>query len=380
MLDPLAIILLTCIFLIVLMVLVIERSRHKKLLNQIPCRITVTGTRGKSTTVRLITSILREAGYEVLGKVTGTEAVYLLPDGREETIARRGGVNIIEQKKLVKKAARLGVDYLVCEIMSIQNENHQVETKQLLQPHHVILTNLYPDHLDDPKQNMLERYAHDLYPGAKLFLPEVLKDNQLVKLVKAKDMQIRCIPTADGPAQPKDLASGFMRWLGIAEANIREGINKTAADLGSLTAYRFNGKQGPVVMVNAFAANDPQSSQRVLDLIAGLPEFKDYQIKGLLAFRADRGERSQQWLEYLMADQLGAVKDWLYLGRAARVFKRKLKKGEILHENSTPQIQTQLMEHLDQPCLMFGMMNIGGWGRELVKYWEQHGEKLNFQV
>ncbi len=45
--------------------------------------ILVTGSRGKSGTVRLIHGIMSLTGDPVYGKVTGTSAVELFPDGEE---------------------------------------------------------------------------------------------------------------------------------------------------------------------------------------------------------------------------------------------------------------------------------------------------------
>src|ERR1043165_5680056 len=57
--------------------------RHRRALRTIQVRIHVAGTRGKSTTTRLIAAALRAGGRRVVAKTTGAEPRLLLPDGSE---------------------------------------------------------------------------------------------------------------------------------------------------------------------------------------------------------------------------------------------------------------------------------------------------------
>ncbi|MGB7296420.1 MAG: poly-gamma-glutamate synthase PgsB, partial [Candidatus Aminicenantales bacterium] len=99
----------------------------------------MTGTRGKSTVTRLIAGALKEGGFPVLAKTTGSKPVLILPDGREEEIIRRGLPAILEQKKVLKTAAGVGSWALVTELMSIRPENLAVESRRLFRPHILIV-------------------------------------------------------------------------------------------------------------------------------------------------------------------------------------------------------------------------------------------------
>ena len=76
--------------------LLAERLILNKKVRRIPLRICVTGTRGKSSITRLIAASLREAGFAVLARTTGSKPVVILPDGEEEEIRRRGSPSILE--------------------------------------------------------------------------------------------------------------------------------------------------------------------------------------------------------------------------------------------------------------------------------------------
>src|ERR1700722_13098495 len=87
--------------------------RHRGNLRAVPVRIHVAGTRGKSTTTRLIAAGLRAGGRRVVAKTTGTEPRLILPDGHEEPIRRRGPASVREQMRFFAQAARCGADTAV---------------------------------------------------------------------------------------------------------------------------------------------------------------------------------------------------------------------------------------------------------------------------
>ena len=128
---------------------ILENTIHQRRLKQIPIRIHVNGTRGKSTTTRLIAGILRHAGYRVIAKTTGTAARLILEDGTEVPIQRKRTPSIAEQIKIVAEAARRGADVLVIECMAINPEMQWVSEQRILQSTIGVITNVREDHLDE---------------------------------------------------------------------------------------------------------------------------------------------------------------------------------------------------------------------------------------
>src|SRR5215470_7286690 len=96
--------------------------RHHGNLRAVPLRIHVAGTRGKSTTTRLIAAGLRAGGFRVVAKTTGTEPRLIRPDGSEVAWPRRGPAAVREQTRFFAEAARTGVEVAVVECMAIRPE------------------------------------------------------------------------------------------------------------------------------------------------------------------------------------------------------------------------------------------------------------------
>ncbi len=384
-------ILLITVFVFVLY-LVYERVVLDRLRKSIPLVITVTGTRGKSTVVRLLASILRENGGVVLAKSTGSQAQYVLPDGTVEDVARRGLVSILEQKKALKKAVILKADCLVAEIMSIRPENHLVESQRILKPNMVILTNVRKDHTDamGEREDDIARVLNLDFPkGAAVYVSQDSQQYIDEEIVQTRSLQLRVVPRTSmlSPADPKsplprnefsenlDLVAAVARGLNIEDAVIVRGIQNAIHDIGRFTIWslQLNGKK--IFAVNAFAANDPDSTLKVLakthELLAGKPRA----FTGLLNLRADRPERTLQWIEALNSGVAKEFSQLYVLGGHANVVKRKIDKTLTVASKSPDTVTQTIAEHMEEDEVLFGFGNIRGAGEQLVEYWRREGKE-----
>lgn len=142
---------LIIIFSLLLLILGIrEKATHQKNVEAIPLRINVNGIRGKSTVTRLITGILAEAEYQVIGKTTGTAARMIYWNSPEETpiIRRPEGPNIGEQRRVVSQVATLGANALVSECMAVNPDYQIIFQKQMVQANVGVIVNVLEDHMD----------------------------------------------------------------------------------------------------------------------------------------------------------------------------------------------------------------------------------------
>ena len=142
--------LIPIVLIIALIAGIIEWNAHKKHVRALPIRVNVNGIRGKSTVTRLITGVIKEAGYKTIGKTTGTSARLIYWDKSEEEpiIRRPEGPNIHEQKMVVKKAAELGAQALVSECMAVNPDYQIVFQEKLLQANIGVIVNVLEDHMD----------------------------------------------------------------------------------------------------------------------------------------------------------------------------------------------------------------------------------------
>lgn len=376
-----------------------ERSKLLRAIREIPLRICITGTRGKSSVTRLIASCLREAGMAVLAKTTGSKPCLIFPDGEERDIERLGNPSILEGKKVLKLAAKLKVHVAVMEMMSIKLESHYSESIQMIKPHILVITNIHKDHLAEmgpSKEDIAHCFASAIPKRSTVFVPA--EEFNPVFEGKAKDAQAKIIPV------PKDQPGTDEKWKAALpanefEQNIRlaravaefleidrekafQGLLKTQADFGSLKIWKTDSGSSSKIwyLVSAFAANDPESTKEVFNKLEDKGLFEKRKKIGMLNFRSDRGERTIQWVEALKDDSAFAFDALVFIGEHARAVKTRLRghtKAEIfiLKANKPEKLMTQIFLIGGEEAVLVGMGNMGGMGQFLVDYWAQRGRR-----
>jgi poly-gamma-glutamate synthase PgsB/CapB len=374
----------------------LEQRLLSRWAGKIRLRIAVTGTRGKSSVTRLIASALREARFSVMAKTTGSKAVVILADGREEEIKRRGKPTILEAKKILKRGAGLGVDALVIEMMSIQPECALVESRRILRPHILVITNVRLDHREEQgrsKPEIAVSLASAVPPEATIFLPEEeFRPEFEAAASKVKSEIVVVRKGIFGKASRSDhapwpgfeenirLALAVTDSLGIPGDVAWRGIQRAKPDFGSLKAWQADLGRPPAawILVSAFAANEPESTAIILAHVTRRLSPASQKMVGVLNFRQDRGDRSLQWLDVCKDGFFSGFKRLYVVG--ACVHSLKLKKlartngGVVPLRTASPQA---VMDRItaDEPAgaVLVGLGNMGGLGAELVELWEQQG-------
>jgi gamma-polyglutamate synthase len=370
-----------------LIYLAAERVALSRARERVPLRITVTGTRGKSGVARMLASVLTESGKKVLAKTTGSEPMLILPDRRELRIRRWGMPTIAEQIRLVRKASRLGAGCLVSEIMSLQPETHFFESQRILQPGMVALTNARLDHTElmgGTVDEIAAVLALDVSRESIVFIPENSFHPAFAEAVEQQKGSLIRVQAGEGrdyydlqgstPLFPEnvDLVCSIARRLQVDEKCIARGIAKTRHDIGGLGIWQSAIDGRTWYLVNAFAANDPESTLAVLaqvrKRIGG-----NCEVAGILNLRADRGARTLQWIQALQSGT-GNCFDQLYVtGAHAPVVTRKYPAARILKATAPEAMTAAVASGLRKGGIILGFGNIKGSGTRLVEHWSRSG-------
>ena len=377
--------------------LLLERQAVARSAGRIPLRIAVTGTRGKSTVTRLIAASLRAHGRPVLAKTTGSKAMLILPDGSEVEIVRRGLPTILEQKKILRRGPELGVEVLVSELMSVRPGVLAVESRRLLRPQVLVITNVRLDHREEMGKTRAEiarGLASAVPPGATVFILEEELRPELERA--ASEAGARLITVKGGPRrqlmpalQPDAgqwfdgdlaLALAVSGHLGVPEETALRGIAGARPDFGSLRAWDavLGDPPAPWTLVSAFAANDPESSRRALERLPGSRGTAPRDLVGVLNLRRDRGDRTLQWIDALDEGFFGGFAALYVVGahtRAGRWRRPSVTSPALkpLEARAAEPLMAAIVGAHREGAVLVGLGNMGGLGRSLVEHWETIG-------
>jgi gamma-polyglutamate synthase len=275
--------------------------RHRRALHNIPVRIHVAGTRGKSTTTRLIAAALRASGRRVVAKTTGSEPRLILPDGREEIWPRRGPASIREQIGFVRRAAQLSADTIVVECMAIRPEFVFASERHLIEASTTVITNTRADHLEDVGESTeasAQALSWSICAHGQLIVSTEAASPTLLARAKARGTTVTVVDTTDlAPIEAdRALALAVATAHGVPVAIAKPAMDAAASDPGSFRERTLAIEGKSVRFANAFACNDVDSLKLLWPTVA-----TSERPVVLLNARRDRPLRTQRFLAFLAA-------------------------------------------------------------------------------
>lgn len=367
----------------------LETWRHRRALAAIPVRIHVNGSRGKSSVTRLLAAALRESGRRTVGKVTGSKARLILPDGSEEPVIRLSTPNICEQITILDRARREEAEIMVMECMAVRPDLQKTAEHQIMHSTIGVITNVRPDHLDvmGPTVEDVARNLSSTVPkGTTMVLGDARYAGVVGRVARERGTVLK---VARPETIPAEWMQGFSyleheenvatvlevtRTLGVADEVALRGMYKAKPDVGVCARWHLEHRGCVVEFHNIFAANDLESTitvWRKLGLRATTPD-DPWTSVALLNLRADRIDRSLQFAE---AVEKALVADhYVLIGgiptSVQRKFESVVPSGRLwIHGNGPVEAVFDRVSGLGKGrARIGGAGNIGGIGHKVLAF------------
>ncbi|MEN3044771.1 MAG: poly-gamma-glutamate synthase PgsB [Candidatus Hydrothermales bacterium] len=360
---------------------IIRYQRHLKNLEKIKNRIHVNGTRGKSSTTRLIYQGLKANPENiVVAKTTGTVPRFIFPDGKELPVARPGKPNIIEQLRIVKMAAQLNANFFVTECMAITPEYIKVFEENIMKSNVGVITNVREDHLDVMGPTLLDvarNLCLSIPKNGVLFTCEEKFFDIIRKECEKRKTEIFYVDSSwvneeilkkFSYIEHKNnvaIALHVCEYFGIKREDALNSMYNVNPDPGVLEKYVIEEKNKKVEFYSAFSANDPESTSILWQNFS-----KDKKTKIVLfVLRSDRAQRTESFLKFLGDKIIGDY--YVICGEHSFIVKNNLiKKGVekekiITFRNPKPEEIFERVLEISEDSICMGIGNIVGLGNKI---------------
>jgi len=363
---------------------VVEYWQHKRSLEAIPLRIHVNGTRGKSSVTRLIAAGLRAGGVRTFAKTTGTAPRVIDSEGKDRIIHRLRSASIGEQVRLMRFFAQEKPDAVVMECMAVQPQYQWISEQQMIKSHIGVITNARPDHLEEmgPTLDDVRLSLSNTIPfNGKMIMGE----NDMVEAISPVAQSRNTVLTVADEStvleddlrdfsyleHPQNVAVALEVCVeaGVDKKIALDGMKKVKPDLGALVVHKLDFGNGPILLVNSMAANDPVSTLQIWNFVE-----RRYPVDGetciYLNSREDRRSRTRQLLQLIYED----IKPDKTIVRGQKVdsivkhveYHSPQTNSVVIEETESMSKTIKQFELLPKDSLLFAMGNQVGFGQELV--------------
>jgi poly-gamma-glutamate synthase PgsB/CapB len=371
---------------------ILEFFFHRRVLNRIPVRIHVNGTRGKTSVVRLIAAGLRAGGIRAYAKCSGTLTSVTDDAGNEFPVFRFSKPNIIEQIRVLRRLSHSSPEAVVMECMALQPRFQSLTETHMVRATHGVITNARRDHLDVMGPTGLDvawALAGSTPVKARLFTAESEYIDVFQEAANDRGSSVRQITEAEVDAIPHEtlmrfryqehaenvaLSLAVCEELGVSRDVAIDGMADLAPEPGATQIYKLDFHSRELVFVNAFAANDPESTRRIWErVVERFREEDGYRRIAVVNCRADRPQRSREIA--VAAAEWSRTDHFIVIGSGTILFLREASRLGIPPERLTVEegatsreVVETILEVCRQRALIVGMANIKGVGGEVARY------------
>ena len=354
---------LIIVLMIVLLVLsLMESILHCIALKKIPFRILVNGTRGKTTTTRLIAAALRDKGIRTYAKTTGSDAQIIKDDGSVVMLKRRRGVRLTENISFVHKAAKAGCRCIVVECMALHEESQRMMASKFIRPTHTIIINTLSDHMDamgEKREDVAWTLSQSVDKDTKLYVTEDFYDSLNVRSFNKVEVRHYDFESSVSVAdEDVSLAVSLLKDFSLTEEEVLEAAKHITPDIGLYDRFDFPCGS---VLYPTFSINDEENMEKkVVDVYKERNEklslifnnrkdreFRIYYLRNLITKNRDKIGRV-----YIIGD---------YRSKVARYIGKKCSIETLV---SDPEELKDKMT--DNAGVFVGLGNIKGAGERLI--------------
>lgn len=368
--------LIMILFVFYITYLIIEAHDNNKNRKSFLHVIHVNGTRGKSSTTRLIDAALRDTQYRIFSKTTGTSPRTIDINGIEEPITRKGKANIKEQIKIIRKAAVQKADILVIECMAVNPNLQYITQNKILKADISVVTNVRRDHLEvmGPTLNDVAVSLGNVMPKNGTFITAEKEFidyyDYLGKSYNTKVILSREIEDDYGIdfSENVSIALEVCSLLGIDKERAIKNMKKNyKKDPGVLTNYKIRLKDDIIIdFINGFSINDPDSIKIIFERYQGKDMFTNKKFIVLINNRGDRIHRLMQHTDLIY--DLKPDKVWI-IGENSTLMKNNLIKIGFQSEDIfiIKENLLNVINSLKESSAIFAIGNIGDNGEKIIE-------------
>lgn len=237
--------------------------------SKIPLKILVTGSRGKSSVVRLIHSALMANGLKAYGRITGVLPRELTPEGVVPIFRSSGGH--VDEMKWWLSTLPSDAEAVVMENSAVFPDLQPLAAKWM-EPGLTVITNIYPDHQEAWGADE-EDAAAALCRGVSKYSEVVLgpslkgKDFFMEMLISAGCTALHVTPSceASGSFTETNISTALeaCRVAGLSTERSEEAMRSVSADCGDFRVIQQNGSE----LAFAFSANDITSTISLFEML-----------------------------------------------------------------------------------------------------------------
>lgn len=287
-------------------------------------RILVTGSRGKSGTVRLVHAAL--TGHRrVYSKISGAAARELRGDGSEINTPRAGTTSVCELPQSMRRAARDRASVGVFECMAVTPSLIEMVQRVHIQAHMVIIPTIRLDHLEEEGLTEFEigKSIFDSITRAEVIVSAVEQPDLIeyyrdqcakrgIEFIHVNPATNHHRVTGHHPTNLA-LALRVAEYLGVDTEAALEGLQSATLEPRALRYQSITRHNGSLVsLVDIGSANDPQSAWEALDRL----EFDSHVIVPVMVNRWERPLRAISFFASLrqhfsLVGVVGTLATWL---------------------------------------------------------------------